>query len=59
MAVDFPNLFIPFGSVNPYRPDALEELEKCAQCGVKVIKWLVSVGGREGGRGGWREEGRG
>ena len=42
MAVDFPNLFIPFGSVNPYRSDALEELERCAQCGVKVIKWLVS-----------------
>ena len=41
MAIDFPNLFVPFGSVNPYRPDALEELDKCARCGVKVIKWLV------------------
>ena len=41
MSVDFPNLFVPFGSVNPYRSDALEELERCAQYGVKVIKWLV------------------
>ena len=41
MAIDFPNLFVPFGSVNPYRLDALEELDKCARCGVKVIKWLV------------------
>ena len=42
IAVEFPNLFVPFGSVNPYRHDAIQELEKCAQLGVTIIKWLVS-----------------
>lgn len=40
MATEFPNFFHPFGSVNPYRKDALEELKYCADHGVRVIKWL-------------------
>ncbi|CAI8012358.1 hypothetical protein GBAR_LOCUS7924 [Geodia barretti] len=40
IAVEFPDLFVPFGSVNPYRHDAIQELEKCAQLGVTIIKWL-------------------
>lgn len=40
MAAEFPTLFYPVGSVNPYRKDALEELERCAANGVRVIKWL-------------------
>jgi hypothetical protein len=40
MAVEFPDLFVPFGSVNPYRHDAIQELERCAQLGVTIIKWL-------------------
>ena len=39
---EFPEYFIPVGSVNPYRADALEELQKCADNGVTIIKWLVS-----------------
>lgn len=40
MASEFPTLFYPVGSVNPYRKDALKELERCAENGVRVIKWL-------------------
>lgn len=40
MAAEFPTLFYPVGSVNPYRKDALKELERCAENGVRVIKWL-------------------
>ena len=40
MASEFPHLFHPVGSVNPYRKDALNELEKCAENGIKIIKWL-------------------
>ena len=43
MSVELPDLFVPFGSVNPYRPDSLQELERCAQLGVTTIKWLVSI----------------
>ena len=41
MAREFPEYFHPVGSVNPYRHDALEELERCARNGVTIIKWLV------------------
>jgi len=40
VANDVPDYFYPFCSVNPYRPDALEELTRCAQAGCTVIKWL-------------------
>lgn len=42
LAKEFPEYFYAIGSVNPYRDDALAELERCAQNGVTIIKWLVS-----------------
>ena len=42
LAKEFPEYFYAIGSVNPYRVDALAELERCAQNGVTIIKWLVS-----------------
>ena len=41
MAREFPEYFHPVGSVNPYRLDAMQELERCARNGVSIIKWLV------------------
>src|ERR1044071_2277490 len=40
-----PELFVPNISVNPYRPDALAELEKWAQRGARVVKWLPNAMG--------------
>ncbi len=34
----FPDLFIPCASINPRRRDALDELEKCAAGGARVMK---------------------
>ncbi len=34
----FPDLFIPCASINPRRRDALDELEKCAAWGARVVK---------------------
>ena len=41
LGVEFPEYFYPVGSVNPYRPDMEEELKKCADRGITIIKWLV------------------
>lgn len=40
-----PDLFIPVISVHPYRPDALEELDRWGRRGVKLIKWLPNAQG--------------
>ena len=40
-----PDLFVPNISVNPYRPDAIGELEKWAQRGARVVKWLPNAMG--------------
>jgi predicted TIM-barrel fold metal-dependent hydrolase len=45
MAAEFPDLFIPTMSVHPYRLDAIQELEKWAGRGVKLIKWLPNAMG--------------
>jgi predicted TIM-barrel fold metal-dependent hydrolase len=45
LAEQHPDLFIPNISVNPYRPDALAELEKWAQRGARVVKWLPNAMG--------------
>ena len=42
---DYPDLFLPVISVHPYRPDALEELEKWAQKAAKYVKWLPNAMG--------------
>jgi predicted TIM-barrel fold metal-dependent hydrolase len=34
----FPDLFIPCVSINPKRRDAIEELDRCAEMGAKVLK---------------------
>lgn len=39
--------FIPCISVNPYRRDAVEELEKWALKGVKMVKWMPATMGMD------------
>lgn len=45
LARQYPDLFIPVISVHPRRPDALAELEKWAQQGVRFVKWLPNAQG--------------
>jgi mannonate dehydratase len=45
LAERHPELFVPNISVNPYRPDAIAELEKWAQRGARVVKWLPNAMG--------------
>jgi len=45
LAERYPELFAPNISVNPYRPDALDELEKWARHGARVVKWLPNAMG--------------
>ena len=42
-----PDLFVPAISVHPYRPDALEELEKWARRGARIVKWLPNAMGMD------------
>jgi predicted TIM-barrel fold metal-dependent hydrolase len=41
----YPEVFAPTISVHPYRPDALEELEKWAKRGARFVKWLPNAHG--------------
>ncbi len=36
----YPDAFFPIVSVHPYREDALEEVDRCAAAGAKIMKWL-------------------
>src|SRR5690349_4738504 len=45
LAGRYPDLFVPNISVNPYRPDAIAELEKWAQRGARIVKWLPNAMG--------------
>jgi len=45
LAEQNPDMFVPNISVNPYRPDAIAELEKWAQRGARVVKWLPNAMG--------------
>jgi predicted TIM-barrel fold metal-dependent hydrolase len=45
LAQQHSDLFVPNISVNPYRPDALKELEKWAMLGARVVKWLPNAMG--------------
>lgn len=47
LAERYPDLFIPVVSVHPYRPDAIAELEKWAQRGVRQVKWLPNAQGMD------------
>lgn len=40
-----PEMFVPNISVNPYRQDAISELEKWAQRGARIVKWLPNAMG--------------
>jgi predicted TIM-barrel fold metal-dependent hydrolase len=43
LAERYPDLFVPNISVNPYRPDAISELEKWAARGARIVKWLPNA----------------
>ena len=45
IAEQHPDLFLPNISVNPYRPDAIGELERWANRGARVVKWLPNAMG--------------
>jgi predicted TIM-barrel fold metal-dependent hydrolase len=45
LAEQHPDKFVPNISVNPYRPDAIAELEKWARRGARVVKWLPNAMG--------------
>jgi predicted TIM-barrel fold metal-dependent hydrolase len=45
LAERHPDLFEPVMSINPYRPDALDELAKWAGRGGKMLKWLPNAMG--------------
>ena len=45
IAEQHPELFLPNISVNPYRSDAVEELERWAKRGARVVKWLPNAMG--------------
>jgi len=45
LAERYPDLFVPNISVNPYRPDAIAELEKWARRGARIVKWLPNAMG--------------
>mgnify|MGYP003288171412 CR=1 FL=1 len=45
LAERYPDLFVPNISVNPYRPDAISELEKWAARGAGIVKWLPNAMG--------------
>jgi len=45
LAERYPDLFVPNISVNPYRPDAVEELEQWARRGARIVKWLPNAMG--------------
>jgi predicted TIM-barrel fold metal-dependent hydrolase len=45
LAEQHPDLYVPVISVHPDRPDALEELDRWAARGVRVVKWLPNCQG--------------
>ena len=45
LAAEYPDLFVPTISVNPYRSDAMEELERWSGRGARVVKWLPNAMG--------------
>jgi predicted TIM-barrel fold metal-dependent hydrolase len=45
LAEKYPDCFEPVISVNPYRADALDELERGARRGARTVKWLPNAMG--------------
>lgn len=47
LSQSYPDLFFPCISVHPYRKDALNELDKWGEHGVKMVKWMPSTMGMD------------
>jgi uncharacterized protein len=47
LAQTYADIFLPTISVHPYRRDALAELDKWADAGVKYVKWLPNAMGMD------------
>ena len=45
LSAQYPDLFLPTISVNPYRSDSLVELERCSVRGGRIVKWLPNAMG--------------
>ncbi|MHC4955714.1 MAG: amidohydrolase family protein [Planctomycetota bacterium] len=45
VAYNDPDRFVPAVSVHPYRKDAIAELERCAQRGARIVKWIPNAMG--------------
>jgi predicted TIM-barrel fold metal-dependent hydrolase len=43
LARERPDLFVACASVHPYRPDAIDELERAAEAGAVAVKWLPNA----------------
>ena len=41
----YPDIVEPIVSIHPYRKDAVEELQRCAERGAKMVKWLPNAMG--------------
>lgn len=44
-AAEHPGVFIPVVSIHPARPDAIQELDRCADRGARHLKWLPNAQG--------------
>lgn len=42
-AARYPDNFVPVASIHPARQDAIQELERCAAKGVRLLKWLPNA----------------
>ena len=47
LAQKYADIFLPVVSLHPYRPNALAELDKWADAGVKYVKWLPNAMGMD------------
>ncbi len=47
LAQKYPDVFTPVISIHPYRADALRELRKWAEAGIKYVKWLPNAMGMD------------
>ncbi len=43
LAKNYPDIFVPCASIHPYRPDAVEALEKAVAQGAVAVKWLPNA----------------
>ncbi len=43
VAAEHPGLIVPVISIHPARPDAIQELDRCADRGARFLKWLPNA----------------